>query len=153
MANASTTPELSLSFSDLTETTITSSRPLARSELGQVFTRGIQGFSDGYVILALDSPFARRVYDDHVVLALAALRIRNPLLSCHVLFAGPVPAYVCAAPMTERHALKEARDMVEFSTFRTRAHTVAALRKRWSEEVDPRDTLDIRQGIIRNPTS
>ncbi|PCH36961.1 hypothetical protein WOLCODRAFT_28852 [Wolfiporia cocos MD-104 SS10] len=149
MADASMTPERSLSLSDFTESVITSGRPLAGSELGQLFTRGMQGFSDRYVTLALDSPSTRPVFDDHVVLALAALRIRDPLLSCHVSFAGPVPAYVCAAPMTERHALKEARDMIEFSTFWARDQSEGALRKRWSEGVDPRDTLDIRQGIIR----
>ncbi|PCH36970.1 hypothetical protein WOLCODRAFT_83055 [Wolfiporia cocos MD-104 SS10] len=149
MADSSASPELSLSTSDLVESIVTSSRPLGEAERGHILTRGIHGFSDCYVIVILDGPVERLIPNDHVVLACAALRIRHPLLSSHVSFAGLNPEYVCAAPMSEQHALKETKDMIEFSSFQTRDQPVAALRKRWSEGTDPRDVLDIRQGTIR----
>lgn len=128
--------------SQLLEATNTQSRPMGLMELWYAIARQGGGMSDPGSILPLVCT-GDHIIDDHdVVLACAALRLRYPLLASSQSFVGE-PHFVVNTPLTHAHAIRMAREQIEFHTFDDQDAAVVALRDRWLA-FDPDDALDVR---------
>ncbi|CCM07130.1 uncharacterized protein FIBRA_09466 [Fibroporia radiculosa] len=133
-------------FSSLTESVLTTSRPLGESELSYAVPRQSSGFNDSHTIVPLDIPAGHPIYDEEVILATAVIRLRHPLLASRVSFTGAVPHFVCDTPITEASAVHNAKSTIAFSTFRDRNAEAAALQVQYVNP-DPRHVFDIRSTV------
>ncbi|KAI0920506.1 hypothetical protein AcW1_002228 [Taiwanofungus camphoratus] len=124
---------------------VSPSRPLGFMERFFFDARGSRGHSDPYFIATLDSIDAPTLTDSQVTLAWALLRVRHPLLTARV-SDGPEPVLVCTPPLTETHAMKEARSQVEFDISENIGEAALKLQDRWVG-VDARNTLDVRREV------
>ncbi|KZT70194.1 hypothetical protein DAEQUDRAFT_689787 [Daedalea quercina L-15889] len=130
----------------LRETTSTFSRPLGGNEIGYVLVRGLRGYADSFTIVPLACSDGLTLNDDEVIKACAALRLRHPLLASKVAYSTErPPELVYHSPLTEAHALREARAQIELHAFHDQDTTVDALLDRWLSAT-PEDALDLRNG-------
>lgn len=130
----------------LRETALTFSRPLGSNEIGYVLVRGPRGYADSFTVAPLACSGGHTITDNEVVKACAALRLRHPLLASKVAYSTErPPEIVYHSPLTEDHALREARAQIEFHAFHDQDATTDALRERWLSATSE-DALDLRDG-------
>ncbi|KZT65028.1 hypothetical protein DAEQUDRAFT_677539 [Daedalea quercina L-15889] len=125
------------------EPSLTTSRPLSIGEFTYAFVRQGGGMADLAAVLSLECTGGYTVADDAVISACAALRLRHPLLGSSVSFCG-TPHFAINSPMTQAHALRTAKDQIEFHTFDDQGKALIALRDQWLA-FDPDKALDIRE--------
>ncbi|KZT65557.1 hypothetical protein DAEQUDRAFT_716316 [Daedalea quercina L-15889] len=125
------------------ETVLTTSRPLSISEYTYALVRQGGGMSDPATIVSLACSEGHIITDDEVVSACAALRLRYPLLGASVALFG-TPHFVVNSPMTHAHALRTAKDQIEFHTFDDQEKALITLRDQWLA-CDTDRALDIRE--------
>jgi len=130
----------------LRETALTFSRALGGNELGYVLLRRTRGYYDSFTIVSLACSGGYTITDDEVVQACAALRHRHPLLASKVAFSTmEPPKLVYTSPLTEAHALREARAQIEFHAFHDQDASTETLRDQWLYAT-PEEALDLRNG-------
>ncbi|KAH9934972.1 uncharacterized protein B0H18DRAFT_494514 [Fomitopsis serialis] len=130
----------------LRETTSTFSRPLGRNELGYALVRGPRGYADSFTIVPLACSGGHTITDDEVVQACAALRLRHPLLASKVAYSTTKPPeLVYTSPLSNVHALREAKAQIEFHAFHAQDASTEALRDQWLY-ANPEEALDLRNG-------
>ncbi|KAH9830503.1 uncharacterized protein C8Q71DRAFT_862512 [Rhodofomes roseus] len=130
----------------LRESTTTFSRPVGIDELGYILVRGPRGYTDSFSIVPLACSGEHTITDDEVVQACAALRLRHPLLASKVVYSTTqLPELVYTSPLTQAHALREARAQIEFHAFHDQGTSTSALHDHWFS-VKPEDALDLRNG-------
>lgn len=133
-------------YAHLRESTTTYRRPLGQNEVGYAIIRGPCGYFDSFSIVPFTCSGGHTITDDEVTQACAALRLRHPLLASKVAYSTEsLPEFVVHSPMTEAHALREARAQIEFRTFHDHEAATEALRNRWFSAT-PEDALDLRNG-------
>ena len=126
----------------LLEATHTQSRTMSLTELWYAIARRGGGMADPGTVIPLVCTGDHLIDDNDVVLACAALRLRYPLLASSKSFIGE-PRFVVNTPLTYAHAIRMAREQVEFQTFDDHDAATLALRNRWLA-FDPDDALDVR---------
>ncbi|KAH9934970.1 uncharacterized protein B0H18DRAFT_951458 [Fomitopsis serialis] len=130
----------------LRETTLTFSRPLGGNELGYVLLRRTRGYYDSFTIVSLVCSGGHTITDDEVVQACAALRLRHPLLASKVAYSTmEPPTLVYTSPLTEAHAVREARAQIEIHAFHDQDASTETLRDQWLY-ANPEEALDLRNG-------
>ncbi|KAH9843003.1 uncharacterized protein C8Q71DRAFT_735522 [Rhodofomes roseus] len=130
----------------LRESTTTFSRPMGTNELFYNLIRGPRGYLDSFSIVPLACSGEHTTTDDEVVQAYAALRLRHPLLASKVAYSTTqLPELVYTSPLTQAHALREARAQIEFHAFHDQGTSTEALHDHWFS-VKPEDALDLRNG-------
>ena len=133
-------------YAHLRESTTTFRRLIGQNEIGYALVRGPRGYADSFSIAPLACSGGHTIADDEVVQACAALRLRHPLLASKVAYSTEKPPeLVVHSPMTEAHALREARAQIEFHAFHEQEAATEALRERWLSAT-PEDALDLRAG-------
>lgn len=133
-------------YAHLRESTTTYRRPMGLNEIGYALVRGPRGYVDSFSIIPLACSGGHTITDDEVVQACAALRLRHPLLASKVAYSTEKPPeIVYHSPMTEAHALREARAQIEFHAFHDHDAATEALRDRWMSAT-AEDALDLRNG-------
>ncbi|KZT64131.1 hypothetical protein DAEQUDRAFT_769964 [Daedalea quercina L-15889] len=136
-------PAIQALLARVPEAGLTTSRPLSMGEFIYVATRQGGGMADPSTIVPLECSGGHVITDDEVVAACAVLRLRYPLLASNVTLFN-APHFVVNMPLTPAHALRMAKDQIEFHTFEDQEQAVVALRDEWLA-FDPDKALDIRE--------
>ncbi|PCH43670.1 hypothetical protein WOLCODRAFT_138512 [Wolfiporia cocos MD-104 SS10] len=131
-----------LPYSDLTI-----SRPLGIVEYLWLSSRGMRGFMDMFTVVALDCS-DRHVTHKDVETAFSIIRLRHPLLGSRLsrTSSSPLPELMYAVPMTDAHAIREARANLEFGTFQDRDTAMSTLRERGIKS-PPSTAIDVRSSM------
>lgn len=99
--------------------------------------------ADPSTVVSLVCTKGHIVTDDEVILACAALRLRHPLFASSLTLIG-APHFTVNSPMTQAHAVRAAKEQIEFHTFDDQDTAVLALRDAWLA-FDPDHALDARE--------
>ena len=121
----------------------TVNRPLSTGEVMYAISRRGGGMADPSTIVSLVCTKGHIVTDDEVILACAVLRLRHPLFASSLTLIGS-PHFTVNSPMTQTHAVRAAKEQIEFHTFDDQDTAVLALRDAWLA-FDPDHALDARE--------
>ncbi|KAF9819154.1 hypothetical protein IEO21_02325 [Rhodonia placenta] len=131
------------SMSAMTETILTTSRPLGQAELWFLSRRQSRGLLDVHNVLTLQTSGGYSITERDVGLAFAVTCLRHPILTTRVSFTSSPPAFVCATPLTAKHALKASRSLIDFNTFQDVREAASAIHDAWSSS-DGEHAIDVR---------
>lgn len=120
----------------------TAYRPLSTVELMYAISRQGGGSADPSTIVSLVCSPGHTIADDDVVVSCAVLRLRHPLLASSLTLLG-APHFTVNSPMTQAHAIRAAKEQIEFHSFDDHDAAALALRDAWLA-FDRDNALDVR---------